>query len=484
MRFLVFAAALLLAGSVTANTPRLINYQGVLTDPDGTPVADDDYSAIFSIYADATTPTPLWTETHAAVTVTAGVFSVILGGTTPLTDGLFNATERWIGIKVGANDEISPRSQLTAVPWALRAAVVDNGGSGDSVWQTDGTNVYRESGNVGIGTPLPAKNLHIRSDDPDVKLEMTQNSPNNWVELGFFNDAIEMGRLYADKTINVVSLSGLTGLRLRTGGADRLAIDGGGQIGIGTSMPSAHLDIASTSSDAGPWAVLSGGGSILNNIALRLFDRGTASGNHNIIEFSHSNAGSPASVARIVSESVGSNSVNGGRLTFQVASNNAGGYFEDQLVLDHDGRTKVRVLEITGADLVESFDISDRGCQPGTVVVIDDAESGRLRSSSTPYDTRVAGVVSGAGGLAAGIHMGEGSGLGGDIQVAMTGRVYVKCTADNGAIKPGDLLTTSDKPGRAMKATDRDKSMGAVLGKAMTPLETGEGLVLVLVNLQ
>ncbi len=66
----------------------------------------------------------------------------------------------------------------------------------------------------------------------------------------------------------------------------------------------------------------------------------------------------------------------------------------------------------------------------------------------------------------------------------MTGRVYVKCTTENGPIAPGDLLTTSAMAGHAMKATDRERSHGSVIGKAMTGLETGQGLVLVLVNLQ
>ena len=54
------------------------------------------------------------------------------------------------------------------------------------------------------------------------------------------------------------------------------------------------------------------------------------------------------------------------------------------------------------------------------------------------------------------------------------------------SIKPGDLLTTSEVPGHAMKATDRERWDGAIIGKAMSSLESGEGLVLVLVlvNLQ
>jgi len=68
--------------------------------------------------------------------------------------------------------------------------------------------------------------------------------------------------------------------------------------------------------------------------------------------------------------------------------------------------------------------------------------------------------------------------------VALTGRVYCLVDATYGPIAPGDLLTTSDTPGHAMKASDHVRAQGAILGKAMGHLETGRGLVLVLVGLQ
>jgi hypothetical protein len=80
--------------------------------------------------------------------------------------------------------------------------------------------------------------------------------------------------------------------------------------------------------------------------------------------------------------------------------------------------------------------------------------------------------------------MGQEGTLDGDISVAIAGRVYVRATSSNGAIRPGDLLTSSDRPGIAMKATDPARSMGAVIGKAISSLEDGDGLVLTLVNLQ
>jgi hypothetical protein len=117
-------------------------------------------------------------------------------------------------------------------------------------------------------------------------------------------------------------------------------------------------------------------------------------------------------------------------------------------------------------------------------MVIDPDRPGQLRSSREAYDRRVAGVVSGAGGLAAGLHLGQAGLAEGDTPLAMTGRAYVRCSAENGAIRPGDLLTTASLAGHAMRADDPSRAFGAVLGKAMTSLEQGTGLVLVLVNLQ
>jgi hypothetical protein len=68
--------------------------------------------------------------------------------------------------------------------------------------------------------------------------------------------------------------------------------------------------------------------------------------------------------------------------------------------------------------------------------------------------------------------------------VALTGRVWCFCDASYGAIAPGDRLTTSATPGHAMKAADPDRAGGAVLGKAMSELKAGKGLVLVLVSMQ
>ncbi len=152
-------------------------------------------------------------------------------------------------------------------------------------------------------------------------------------------------------------------------------------------------------------------------------------------------------------------------------------------VRNSDGVTIVKVLEITGADLAEKFPSSEK-LEPGMVAAIDSANAGKLCLARGEYNRCVAGVVSGANDFAVGAVLGNLPGTEDAPPIALSGRVYVWCDANSGAIQPGDLLTTSDTPGHAMKAVDRERSHGAVIGKAMEHLESGRGLVLVLVNLQ
>lgn len=143
------------------------------------------------------------------------------------------------------------------------------------------------------------------------------------------------------------------------------------------------------------------------------------------------------------------------------------------------------MLQITGgADVAEPFLTGEQEIAKGAVVVIDEENPGRLKLSDRAYDTRVAGIISGANGIQPGLTLSQKGAVEGGQNVALSGRVYVRADAGNGTIKPGDLLTTSSVPGHAMKATDPARGQGAILGKAMTGLTEGQGMVLVLVSLQ
>ena len=117
--------------------------------------------------------------------------------------------------------------------------------------------------------------------------------------------------------------------------------------------------------------------------------------------------------------------------------------------------------------------------------MIDPDNSGKLKIADKAYDHTVAGIVSGANGLKPGLVMKqEGTIADGPLPVALTGRVYCWADATYSPIRAGDLLTTSDTLGHAMKVKDYEKAHGTIIGKAMSTLDKDKGLVLVLVSLQ
>jgi hypothetical protein len=138
---------------------------------------------------------------------------------------------------------------------------------------------------------------------------------------------------------------------------------------------------------------------------------------------------------------------------------------------------------LSNADCAEDFDIADAHIiEPGAVMVLGD--DGVLHQSQQAYDKRVAGVVSGAGGYKPGIVLDKQESQPNRKPIALLGKVYCKVDATHEPIEVGDLLTTSPTPGHAMKASDPFKAFGAVIGKALRPLKTGEGLIPILIALQ
>jgi hypothetical protein len=137
---------------------------------------------------------------------------------------------------------------------------------------------------------------------------------------------------------------------------------------------------------------------------------------------------------------------------------------------------------LPGADCAEHFDFRDpEHIEAGDVVVIN--REGTLEQSSTAYDKKVAGVVSGAGKYRPGIVLDKQTAQN-RLPVALVGKVYCKVDAQYGHIEVGDMLTSSPTAGHAMKAQDPARSFGTVIGKALGGLVVGKGLVPMLVCLQ
>ncbi len=203
--YVVFVGSFLInLGHIAGSSP-VINYQGRLTDPGGTPITGN-YTMEFSLYNVETGGSALWTETQSLVPVSNGFFSVKLGSITSLSTVDFSK-DLWLGIKVGIDSEMIPRLKLEDVPHALGSKddfVVPVGGRisitgepgllsdiityGDQspFWTPgmlftvhptrhfhfgtlDGTTwsekvTFLNNGDVGIGTSAPEAKLHVAGD--------------------------------------------------------------------------------------------------------------------------------------------------------------------------------------------------------------------------------------------------------------------------------------------------------------------------------
>lgn len=286
------------------------------------------------------------------------------------------------------------------------------------------------TGNLGIDTITPSTRLHVEGG--------TDAQPDNtggFLTLGSLagtNVVLDNNEILA-RNNNAASTLFLN----HSGGNIAMAAGAGAQnVGIGSQTPTAKLHVIATSS----------------SVAMNVVNFGTGGG---------------ALITQI-----------GGSTPALTLSKTGTG-----VALDVGGITRTEVVEITGADLAEKFPVSEEAA-PGTVMEIDPQNAGKLRIARGAYNRRVAGIVSGANDLPAGAILGNLPGHEDAPPIALSGRVWVKCNQTGGAIEPGDLLTTSEHSGTAMKVNDFTRAQGAILGKAMTPLADAEGMVLVLVSLQ
>jgi hypothetical protein len=152
------------------------------------------------------------------------------------------------------------------------------------------------------------------------------------------------------------------------------------------------------------------------------------------------------------------------------------GFFKGDVLVTGD-------IKLINADCAEDFDIAGlEKLDPGSVMVID--SDGSLRECDRAYDKCVAGVISGAGKYKPAIVLDKQESSKNRMPIALMGKVYCKVDASYGAIEVGDLLTTSPTLGHAMKANDPMKAFGSVIGKALRPLDSGEGLIPILIALQ
>lgn len=299
---------------------------------------------------------------------------------------------------------------------------------------------------IGIGTESPDRSLTVENDG------------SAYLNLKDGTRELLMG---VDASGGIVSTMTNHDLILRSGGNNsRLWVKADGKIGINNASPTHMLTITDASTNT-----------------LRLIGPGATYGFSAKLNFGDGNF-------TYLQEDEDDKLTLYSRLRTAIMGGNVGiNTTSPTATLHVNGTTRTNVLEIAGADLAEKFPVIGE-VQPGMVVEIDPDHPGHLRLASGAYNERVAGVVAGANGLSTGVVLGHYEGNENGVPVALSGRVWVWCDATECEIKPGSLLTTSNRSGYAMAVRDTKKAQGTILGKAMTALKKGEtGMVLVLVNL-
>jgi hypothetical protein len=160
----------------------------------------------------------------------------------------------------------------------------------------------------------------------------------------------------------------------------------------------------------------------------------------------------------------------------------AGNYFPANTKFSVDATGNVKAdgsFTSPAADMAEMLPATD-GLEPGDVLVI--GLDGKLARSSQAYQTAVVGVYSTQPAFVGG-GADEGQNTAGQVPLAVIGIVPVKVSAENGSIRPGDLLVASTTPGHAMRA-GAHPLIGSVIGKALAGWDKGTGTIRMLVVLQ
>ncbi len=517
-RLVVFAVAAAVSLGTCAvghcAVPHLINYQGVVTDASGTPI-NGAHHLLFRIYASSDAPSALWSEKQANTQITNGLFNVILGTVTPLPDTLFaSGADRWMGIGVDSDAELTPRMRITSVPWSFKAGIADsalNVSPTVAGWQVSGDDEHSTvSGNVGVGTSSPLTKLHVVRTSVSLPHSALANDKlvveDIDAVMGLYS--YDMGSLGSGLALGEIVSGALTnkwGIYRTPGTSPLLNFSFGtnpnfglnqpiftmtstGEVGIGVAVPTRTLDIHDTRSYVRLTST-DPQGSMLE-LKSTPTSGGTWRGRINFLSASDVVDAAIESYPLGFMDEPGMKLMTAGytRIFIHQTTGNVGiGTSAPAEKLEVSGSIKGTVLKLTGgSDIAEPFDVKGpAGIVEGMVLAIDPSAPGNLKVADRAYDRCVAGIVSGAGDVQPALLMSQAGTLAnGKYPIALSGRVYCLADASNGPIEPGDLLTTSATPGHAMRVTDRGRAQGAVLGKAMTPLREGRGLVLVLVSLQ
>ena len=446
--------------AASALTTSSISYQGRLTDRAGEPLSGT-YTMTFRLYDVASGGTALDTDTHS-VDVTEGLFNTEID----FDQEYFDGKGLWLGITVGIDPEMSPRQELRSVPYAqsLRPGAVINGSVSGSILEVNNDLSYGDGIRIGTtGDNSDGVTAHTLGDKSLGFRAHTSGDKS----AGVFAET------WGDESPGVgVLATGYksTGVMVGTSGDESRGVhvetygDQSGGVRADTYGDSSFGVSTITHSDLSFGVYAETYGNISDGVATTTYGRESPG----VYAVTKGDASAGIWASSVKSDAIYANTDRS------------------------DHKYGVRTLDYmyaaqydTGSsDIAEYFTVQEDP-EPGTVMVI--GEDSKLECTTTAYDTTVAGIVSTAPGVSLGT---KEAGNAGEKLIAVAGRVPCKVDASYAPIKPGDLLTTSDTPGHAMKAQPvvigevEIYRPGTTLGKALEPLDSGTGVIEVLVTLQ
>jgi hypothetical protein len=537
LAFLVLATS----APARAQAPRTISYQGILTDAAGTLVPDGNHALALTLYDAASGGVALFAETQT-VPVVRGTFGAILGSATtggiPATVAFDRAY--FLGVSVDSAAELAPRVPLTAVPYALRAAVADAVEAG-SVHTASVAGAAITSDKLAAGAVASAN----VADGAIAGVKLADGA----VSVAKLVDGAVSTAKLADGSVTMAKLSGAGGadgqaltwsagavtfaeptLKLRYAGAGTTAANEGAFAITGNHAGLEGLTTGTGSLDAGVLGKTSGGNAIGvyglitggARDSLAMFGRNDgAAGTGGL--FQNTSAANP--YAALQGASAGSGPAIqayalGSGAAFEA---NSGSGSPDVAVFKRNGVNVARIdsagigyfnggTQNSGADVAEAFEVAGgvASVEPGDVLVIATTRDRAVERSRQAFSTRVAGVYATKPGVlltewpvadpgqAAQVDpanpLDPAMPSGGVapaapappamVPLGIVGVIPTKVTAENGAIRAGDLLVTAATPGHAMKA-GTNPPMGSVLGKALEGFDAPEpGRIRVLVGIR
>lgn len=235
----IAAAGLWLAALPSlAAIPQTMSYQGLLTDQNGIPVPDGARVIALKIWDAAAGGNMLWTE-NQTVQTDQGVFNTELGTVTPL--GLAFDVPYWLSVSIEGGADLVPRVPLTTAPYAFHAATADVGADDD--WLISGNNIYRLTGNVGIGAAMPAAKLEVQGDDVAIRAS-SPSMATRWIEMSYhpsIGPLLRGGAGYSRLTLDA-----------NQGAAGKIVLGfDGDNVGIGVQDPVNKLEVSGTAQMTG-----------------------------------------------------------------------------------------------------------------------------------------------------------------------------------------------------------------------------------------